>query len=498
MAIFELPFKIKLTNRYSNLDEYYGPYQSLSEARLSVPLVLREKGKTVAVIENGSAVEYWWKDGITDNDLVQKISSSSGASSLGDLNDVNVSDIQDGEVLKYNSQSGKWVNDESNALEHLFDGDSDGSLVGNLSSVSGLGAVALGFSTVNGDYSFACGKTNNISGQYSFACGYNNNILGPYSFTEGNGNKIENAYASHVEGTQNTLKSRCWVSHVAGDNNSVNGEYSYVFGQGNSVAGGRNVIFSQNSIVEGQTNIVLSANNNGQIGGGGHYRALLWKNRKASSSDTDKGYILSAPTSNFSLGGLSDIEFAGDFIQKIDVEGVLETVRFNNCSFENVYLSDGTNMFRLKGAYDRNGETSYLYVEDDNDVIRDMGSGVSDYINVFVVITQIKANNVINIGKYNNIFTDCIAIGNHITVDENIEEGGVQVENPLKGAIIIGQFNSQTKLPELSAGEKIIVLFCAGARSAGESALHNFLCITTGGLYVSSNNQGSSWTKLGQ
>jgi hypothetical protein len=45
----------------------YGPYASLAAARLAVPSGERAN-RTVLI----AGVEYWWKDGITDNDLVEK------------------------------------------------------------------------------------------------------------------------------------------------------------------------------------------------------------------------------------------------------------------------------------------------------------------------------------------------------------------------------------------------------------------------------------------
>ena len=72
---FDLTQKIKVVNPTSNIDELYGTYNSVAEALTGVPSVLRMKGRTVGIIENGSVVEYWFKDGIADTDLVVKSSS---------------------------------------------------------------------------------------------------------------------------------------------------------------------------------------------------------------------------------------------------------------------------------------------------------------------------------------------------------------------------------------------------------------------------------------
>jgi hypothetical protein len=75
MATFNLSNKIQIVNPSANVDSHYGTYASLSDAYIGVPEILREKGKTVGILESGSVVEYWWKSGITDIDLVKKETS---------------------------------------------------------------------------------------------------------------------------------------------------------------------------------------------------------------------------------------------------------------------------------------------------------------------------------------------------------------------------------------------------------------------------------------
>jgi hypothetical protein len=81
MANFNLANRIKIVNPSANVDVDYGPYNSLNDAKTAVLEVIREKGKTVGVIESGSVVEYWWKDGIGDGDLVEKTSGGGGTAS---------------------------------------------------------------------------------------------------------------------------------------------------------------------------------------------------------------------------------------------------------------------------------------------------------------------------------------------------------------------------------------------------------------------------------
>ena len=72
MANFELANKIKIVNPNANVDSDYGTYATISDACAAIPFELRALGKTVGIIENGSVVEYWWKSGTADANLVKK------------------------------------------------------------------------------------------------------------------------------------------------------------------------------------------------------------------------------------------------------------------------------------------------------------------------------------------------------------------------------------------------------------------------------------------
>lgn len=73
MPNFTIANKIEIANPHANLDVLYGPYNSTADAKTTVLPVLREKGLTVGVYENGTVVEYWWKSGTADADLIAKI-----------------------------------------------------------------------------------------------------------------------------------------------------------------------------------------------------------------------------------------------------------------------------------------------------------------------------------------------------------------------------------------------------------------------------------------
>ena len=54
---------------YSNVDYWYGPYNSKEDACSIIPIGLRAQGLTVGIIENGKVVEYQWKTSeLTDID----------------------------------------------------------------------------------------------------------------------------------------------------------------------------------------------------------------------------------------------------------------------------------------------------------------------------------------------------------------------------------------------------------------------------------------------
>lgn len=64
-------------NVYPNIDAKYGPYISIEEALSILIKRVRGKGLTIGIIqEDNSITEYWFKSGIEDEDLVEKLASS--------------------------------------------------------------------------------------------------------------------------------------------------------------------------------------------------------------------------------------------------------------------------------------------------------------------------------------------------------------------------------------------------------------------------------------
>lgn len=85
---FPLVNRVGVTNPYANIDARYGPWLSLTDALTSYNAGLRFRGLTVGIYEpnfntNGSIIEYWFKDGVADNNLVVKTAGGGGSGTPG-------------------------------------------------------------------------------------------------------------------------------------------------------------------------------------------------------------------------------------------------------------------------------------------------------------------------------------------------------------------------------------------------------------------------------
>jgi hypothetical protein len=69
---FPLTKRIGIVNPVANLDARYGPWPTFNDALTGFSSLIRERGLTVAVLSSTGVIEYWYKDGITDNNLVLK------------------------------------------------------------------------------------------------------------------------------------------------------------------------------------------------------------------------------------------------------------------------------------------------------------------------------------------------------------------------------------------------------------------------------------------
>ena len=62
------------------IDAKYGPYASVAAALADIGATLRHKGLTVGIETNGSVSEYWFKDGTTNANFVEKSLGGGGFS----------------------------------------------------------------------------------------------------------------------------------------------------------------------------------------------------------------------------------------------------------------------------------------------------------------------------------------------------------------------------------------------------------------------------------
>ena len=65
------------------LDNKEGPWSSTAEAIAYITKDIRAQGQVVKILSGGSIVEYWWKDGIEDVNLVAKSTGGSGGGDTG-------------------------------------------------------------------------------------------------------------------------------------------------------------------------------------------------------------------------------------------------------------------------------------------------------------------------------------------------------------------------------------------------------------------------------
>ena len=63
-------------NPYPQMDKRYGPYNSVSAALTALTTSKRCVGLTIGVKSGDSITEYWFKDGVSDSNLVEKADST--------------------------------------------------------------------------------------------------------------------------------------------------------------------------------------------------------------------------------------------------------------------------------------------------------------------------------------------------------------------------------------------------------------------------------------
>lgn len=84
---FSLPFGVKLLNPYP-VDYWSGPYEGTTEvaaltaANTAIPPAIRFKSLEVRLIVNNVSKKYWYRDGISDGDLVEFAGGGGGTATV--------------------------------------------------------------------------------------------------------------------------------------------------------------------------------------------------------------------------------------------------------------------------------------------------------------------------------------------------------------------------------------------------------------------------------
>ena len=245
MPTFNLANRIKVTNKASNIDETYGPYDTVSEANAAIAEGLRDIGRTVIIKVGSSAIEYWWKAGTTDADLVQKNiafispfsfngTSLTGIQSAGN-GALGTNSLAIG-VLTVASGSGSFSSGGISRAE----GNNSIAVGGNVLA-SGISAVAFGTNTnATGDYSTVMGRTSTASGDNSTSMGGGTTASAEYSTAMG--------YFATANG---------YTSTAMGYNTTASGIYSTAMGAETAASGHRSTAMGGSTIASGYASTAM-------------------------------------------------------------------------------------------------------------------------------------------------------------------------------------------------------------------------------------------------
>ena len=145
-----------------------------------------------------------------------------GAGALSDLSDVDIDSMTDGEPLTYDSSDNKWINGGIIPTANGGTGNADGFIRTGL--VAGV---------TPGSESTAEGYFNTVTGTRAHAEGYANTASGNSSHAEGSTNTASGNYA-HTEGLENTASA--YGAHAGGRGNEAGYDYQTVVGKYNKNA----------------------------------------------------------------------------------------------------------------------------------------------------------------------------------------------------------------------------------------------------------------------
>lgn len=108
---YQLTQQIEVLNPHSNIDLSYGPYDNVAKACEAIIEDMRKCGKTVLIgTDEIGYTEYWWKNGIKDEDLVikggQGLQGPKGEDGKDGADGISVTHSWNGTTLTITSASG--------------------------------------------------------------------------------------------------------------------------------------------------------------------------------------------------------------------------------------------------------------------------------------------------------------------------------------------------------------------------------------------------------
>ena len=233
-----------------------------------------------------------------------------GASALTELSDVNISSPTNGQVLKYNNTTQKWVNGTDsglpenplaiahggtgNAYGYIRTGAASGSTIGTAATVEGSS------NTASGDYSHAEGSTNEASGECSHVEGMDCYAEGDYSHAEGVAS-CASGETSHAEGGASQATGR--FSHAEGTyyncaTGNPDDDYTTASGEGSHAEGAACHATGYYAHAEGLRTI--------SSGGNGSHSEGYWTTASGNNAHSE-GYKTTASNSCTHAGGTNAV-----------------------------------------------------------------------------------------------------------------------------------------------------------------------------------------------
>jgi hypothetical protein len=247
-ATFPLTKKIGIVNPAANLDARYGPWPTLNDALTGFSSAVREVGLTVAVSGIEGTAEYWYKNGITNNDLILKSAASNLYQDLtGNWQStyltvcaLSASWEETADIIPTitNYLSTNNVLISALTITNPFSGINSLTITGNISgnnlrtsfnqgSATGNFSFAVNSGRAFGNNSHAEGNSTIASGPSSHAEGLNTVASGGSSHAEG-ATTIATGLASHSEG--GFTEAFGTNSHAEGSRTIARGEMSHAAG----------------------------------------------------------------------------------------------------------------------------------------------------------------------------------------------------------------------------------------------------------------------------